>query len=75
MEKIYKTLVGSKMHGLSTPDSDEEIVNNPSGYFFCISCMEYYPKTPDCEGYNTPDGIMCEQCEEERAKYFAGGRW
>ena len=36
--------------------------------------MEYYPKTPDCEGYNTPDGIMCEQCEEERAKYFAGGR-
>jgi len=53
----------------------EEIVNNPSGYFFCISCMEYYPKTPDCEGYNTLDGIMCEQCEEERAKYFAGGRW
>jgi hypothetical protein len=25
MEKIYKTLVGSKMHGLTTPDSDEDV--------------------------------------------------
>jgi hypothetical protein len=46
-----------------------------STHFYCVSCMEYYPKTADCEGYNTPDGLLCEICEIERAKYFAGGRW
>jgi hypothetical protein len=44
-------------------------------HFYCVSCMEYCPKTADCEGINTPDGILCEYCEEDRAKYFAGGRW
>jgi hypothetical protein len=53
----------------------QDVVNNPQDYFYCVSCMEYYKKTANDEGYDTPDGIMCEACEIERAKYFAGGRW
>lgn len=54
---------------------NDDLVTNPSKYFFCDSCMEYYSKTPDCEGFVTPDGVMCEACEEERARYYAGGRY
>lgn len=54
---------------------NDDLVTNRSKYFFCDSCMEYYSKTPDCEGFVTPDGVMCEACEEERARYYAGGRY